>query len=98
METLVRIKSFVFWGIQPCTLVKVDQCFGGPYCLLLQGSILSRTRNQYEADIKQNKFPFGRLHGVVFHKTEIFITTELRTSNLIHKKKLLLLFPNILNL
>jgi hypothetical protein len=86
MKTSVRIKSFVFWDIQPCTPVKVNQCFEGIYCLHLQGSILSRARKQYETDSKQNKFPFGRLHFVMFHKTEIFITTEMRTSNPIQTK------------
>jgi hypothetical protein len=86
MKPSVRIKSSVFWDIQPCTPVKINQCFEETYCLHLQGSILSRARNRYEAESKQYKFPFGRLHGVMFRKTEIFITTGLKTSNPIKKK------------
>jgi hypothetical protein len=34
--TLVTMKSTLFWGVKPCSLVEVCRCFGEIYCLLLQ--------------------------------------------------------------
>jgi hypothetical protein len=31
--TVVSMKMAVFWVVAPCSLVKVYQCFRGPYCL-----------------------------------------------------------------
>jgi hypothetical protein len=30
----------IFWDITPCSLLKVNRCFGGPYRLYLQGRSL----------------------------------------------------------
>jgi hypothetical protein len=29
---------WLIWDVVPCSLVKIDQCFGGVYCLCYQGS------------------------------------------------------------
>jgi hypothetical protein len=35
--TAASMKMTAFWDIAPCSLVKVDQCFRGSYCLHHQG-------------------------------------------------------------
>jgi hypothetical protein len=50
--TAVDMKNSVFWDVLPCSPVKVNQCFGGIYCLHLQGLRVSQPRNQYETGSK----------------------------------------------
>jgi hypothetical protein len=35
--TAVVMKRIIFWDITPCSLLSVNQCFGGTYRLHLQG-------------------------------------------------------------
>jgi hypothetical protein len=44
--TAVVIKSAIFWDITPCSLLKVNRCFGGTYCLHFQGRKICRERSQ----------------------------------------------------
>jgi hypothetical protein len=53
--TAVVMKISVFRDITICILVKVSQCFGGTYHLLLQDQRVSQARDQYEAGGKQNE-------------------------------------------
>jgi hypothetical protein len=34
------MKGYIFWDITPCSLVRVNRCFGATYRLNLQGSIV----------------------------------------------------------
>jgi hypothetical protein len=52
-----------------CRLLKVNRCFGGTYCLHLQGQI-TWARNQCES----------RLHDIIPQKMVLFITIGVRTS------------------
>jgi hypothetical protein len=38
----VTTGSVVLWDMTPCSPVDVHQCFGGTYCLHLQGKIVSQ--------------------------------------------------------
>jgi hypothetical protein len=42
------LKSTIFWDMKPCSLLKLNQHFGGTYCLHLQEWI-SRERYQWES-------------------------------------------------
>jgi hypothetical protein len=33
----MSVKMTAFWDITPCGLIEADRCFGGAYCLYLQG-------------------------------------------------------------
>jgi hypothetical protein len=35
--TVVAVKRIIFWDVMPCIPVDVHGCFGGMYCLHLQG-------------------------------------------------------------
>jgi hypothetical protein len=68
--------------------LKVNQCFGGTYCLHLQNWRLSRTRNQHEAGSKQSLLYAGffmvvllQTDGITSHRIELFITTDVRPLN-----------------
>jgi hypothetical protein len=52
-EVLIAVvmKSFIVWCITPCSLFKVNRCFGGIYRLHLQGRRISRARNQSQSMI-----------------------------------------------
>jgi hypothetical protein len=39
--TVVVMKSTIFWDITPCSLLRINRCFGGTYCLQLQGQKIS---------------------------------------------------------
>jgi hypothetical protein len=74
----------MFWDIMPCSLLKVNRRFGGTYRFHLKGLKISQARNQLEAGSEQRRnVPPNRrltsngLHGVIFQKMEIFITTVL---------------------
>jgi hypothetical protein len=54
--TAVVIKNYIFWDITPCSLLKVNRCFGGTCRLHLQRRKISQPRNQHEASSKQNWF------------------------------------------
>jgi hypothetical protein len=45
-------KSSVFWDITPCSLLKVNPCFGGTCHLHPQGQNISKERNQNKASSK----------------------------------------------
>jgi hypothetical protein len=47
-KTEIFMKISIFWDITPCSSLKVNRCFGGTYCLYLQGRKISRARNQRE--------------------------------------------------
>jgi hypothetical protein len=50
--TAVTMKNSVFLDITLCSPMKVNQCFGGTYCLHLQVWRISQARNQHEAGNK----------------------------------------------
>jgi hypothetical protein len=44
--TAVFMKSSTFWDVTPCSLLKVNWCFGRICCLHLQGRKISEAKNQ----------------------------------------------------
>jgi hypothetical protein len=49
-----RPKSYIFWDITPCTLMKVNCCFRGTYLLHLQGWSVCHGLKQHKADSKHS--------------------------------------------
>jgi hypothetical protein len=49
IELLDAVRSTIFWGLTPCSPLKVNRRFGGIYCLHLHRRRISRTRNQHES-------------------------------------------------
>jgi hypothetical protein len=47
--TAVVMKSFIFWDVTPCSLLKVNQSFRGTCSLILQAERRSQARNQHES-------------------------------------------------
>jgi hypothetical protein len=45
--TSVTVKIIVLWDVMACSVLEVYQCFGGTYCLHLQGQRLSQASNQH---------------------------------------------------
>jgi hypothetical protein len=90
-STYQRFKCTIFWDITPCSPLKVNRRFGGTYRLHLQGRKISRAQNQRESRW-QAKLRWKRLHAVISHRIELFITTAVRTSNPAQQ----LLFPQII--
>jgi hypothetical protein len=52
--TAVTMKSTVSWGVTPCSLVEVHQCFWGMYCLHLQDQRVGHAINQQDVSSKQS--------------------------------------------
>jgi hypothetical protein len=50
--TAVVMKTSVSWNITPCSLLKVNGCFGGIFSIHLQGRRLSKERSQREKRTK----------------------------------------------
>jgi hypothetical protein len=63
------LKSCIFWDIMLCSHLKVNRRFGGTCHLYLQGRRIPLT----SVDLQ-------RTHGVAYPRTELFITTAVRTS------------------
>jgi hypothetical protein len=42
-------KSYIFWGITPCSMLKVNQCFRGTCRLHLHSQRIGQARNQHES-------------------------------------------------
>jgi hypothetical protein len=97
------LKCSTSWHITPCTPLKVKRRFGGTCRLHLQGQGIRPVRNNHEAvnnqssvwqwKFSRNVLPkrwltFNRLYGVISHKTELFITTVGRNSNLTYLSNL----------
>jgi hypothetical protein len=84
----LRIKSSIFWYITTCSSLKVKRRFWGTCTLHLQGLIMSQARNKHETGSKQSQatcssettVDFKLTTSVIPQKTEIFITTTVRTS------------------
>lgn len=53
--TAVVTKSSIIWKIMTCRLLKMNQDFGGIFCLYLQDRRLSQVRNQHEACNEQTE-------------------------------------------
>jgi hypothetical protein len=51
--TAVVMKSSIFWDVTPCSLLKVNQRFGGRCRHHLQGRRKSRARNQLDSGRNQ---------------------------------------------
>jgi hypothetical protein len=47
-ENRLQAKSTIFWNVTPCSIVEVDLCFGGMYCLHLQRRRLSQASGHQE--------------------------------------------------
>jgi hypothetical protein len=73
----------MFWDTMPRNQLRVNRSFGETYRLHLQGLRISRARNQRESrwyvPLKR-RLTFNGLHGIASKKTELFITTAVRTS------------------
>jgi hypothetical protein len=88
----IFIMSSIFWDITPRSLLEVNRRFGGmlPHrassachllsCWFLAWLILQSCRQRQYVPPKC-LLTFIRLHGVVSPKTELFITTVVRTVN-----------------
>jgi hypothetical protein len=74
--TAVVIKSTIFWGITPCSPLKVNRRFGGTYRLHLQSR-----RTRWKRYSPKRRMTFNGLHGVISQKIVFFITTAERTSD-----------------
>jgi hypothetical protein len=99
--TAVVMKSSVFWDKTPCSLVKVNWCFGETYRLHLQGRRVKQARNQHEAGWRgrlyvppKHQLTLTRLHGIISQKTELFKQTSClqRLSKLLQRLSLLWMF------
>jgi hypothetical protein len=68
LEDRTNIKMIAFWDIAPCSLVGVDRCFGGAYCLHHQGdeSWSPWWWSQY-SPMKHQSTPM-KLHGIILHR------------------------------
>jgi hypothetical protein len=87
----------IFWDITPCGPLKVNRRFGGICRLHLQGRRISQAKTSVKQVArralilvpwrwKRNvplkcRLTFNGLHGVITQKIEIFITTDVSTSN-----------------
>jgi hypothetical protein len=78
--TDVVMKSSVSWVITPCSQLKVNRHLGPTCRLHLQGQRISQVRNRRESWRWRRHVPpkrrliFNGLHGVIFQKTELFIS------------------------
>jgi hypothetical protein len=81
----MQTKSSIFWDLNPCSLLKVNRCSGGPYRLHFQGWRVSQARNQHEAG---SILAWFTVQSWISQKTEVFITTAVRIS----KPKLHIMF------
>jgi hypothetical protein len=90
----LMLKSSIFWDITQCSLLKVNWRFGEKFRLHLQRRKISETRDQppalthvswlvHSSTLKmvECRLNFNGPHGVTSQKTELFITTGVRTSN-----------------
>jgi hypothetical protein len=77
--TSTILKSSVFWDIMSCSLLKINQCFGGTCCLRLQGRRIRWTRNQHVPP--KYWLSISGLHRIISQKRELFIITVMRTSD-----------------
>jgi hypothetical protein len=92
-----HIKRTLFWDVTPCSLIEVNQRFGGRYYLKFQGQMVSWTSNLLERSGKQIlpfNFKDGRCtfppkrrwsytwqYRVISHNIVIFINAAVITSN-----------------
>jgi hypothetical protein len=65
--TAASMKFRVFWDVASCSLIEVDRCFGGVYCLHQQG----------DRPLKLRPTP-KTLHGATFQKTLNFEASRAR--------------------
>jgi hypothetical protein len=88
--TKLRLKSSVFWTVTTRSVQNVNWRLGQMCRLHFQGWRVSQARHQHKADSKEKwrqyvppkcQMTFNRLHGIIYQKTELFITTAVRTSN-----------------
>jgi hypothetical protein len=70
-----NLTSSVWWDITPCSLIKVNQCFGGIFRLHLRGRRCMR-----HVSPKCRLTCIG-LNGVISQKVQLYIATAVRTSN-----------------
>jgi hypothetical protein len=89
-------KSYIFWDIKAGSPLEVNRHFGEIFCLHLQGLKISHTTHQHGAGSKESsasrwncghvprkrRLAYDRLHGVMPQKIELFITTDVRTTDL----------------
>jgi succinylglutamate desuccinylase len=71
----------------PCSLVKVNRCFGGTYHLYLQGQIVGPARSQYEArssacssSVTSVDFHWTTRRYILDRKIELFKIIHLRVA------------------
>jgi hypothetical protein len=69
----VGMKMAIIWDVAPCSLVDIDLCFGGAYCLHHQGS------DSGGSELLWNMSVSTRLHGAKFQKAAIFSTCSVLT-------------------
>jgi hypothetical protein len=87
---LTEQQKSLFWDVMLCSLVEVNWCFKGKYCLHLQGKTVSQTNRQVASSnsrwrqylLPEHWWRSTRLHGVTSQKIVLFIGTIVRTSNL----------------
>jgi hypothetical protein len=70
--TVVVMKSYIFWDITPCSLLKVNQCFGGTCRVHVQGfdGLFTRQRWRWHAPPK-HRLTFSGLRDIC-QKIELF--------------------------
>jgi hypothetical protein len=92
LQTALFLQSPVFWDVMARNLLEVNWRFRGTCHFHLHGGRVSPARNQHEADSNQcwiwrwhappkRRFNFNGLHGSISRKTELLLTTAVRTSD-----------------
>jgi hypothetical protein len=72
---VVVMKSFIFWDITPCSLLKMNRYFRGTCPFYIQGHTMNPARNQCEeGSMLASKYhlTFNRLLSITSQKTELF--------------------------
>jgi hypothetical protein len=80
------METSVFWDVTRCSLLKVNQPFGGT-CLLTAcylrhaGFLLGLFNPKREMTCSSRMVDFNKLHGAMSQKIEVFITTDARIAD-----------------
>jgi hypothetical protein len=77
-----KLKNTIFWDLSSCSLVDVCRCFGGTYCLHLQGQRVSWASKQYlPHDIPEDSNLHSHCHetsNLSFLKVSLYIARAVK--------------------
>jgi hypothetical protein len=83
--TATSLKTVALWNITPCSLMEVDRCFRGTYCLHHQGhewALRGKTSGKIGAVRKRSWLTSMRIHVVISQKSYIFNSLKILKSGL----------------